>query len=44
LRFNESLSALKAEAPGGLWYLRGIELVTPRFGVVEWNDRNGATR
>jgi len=44
VRFNESPTGAKADAPGGLWDLRWGFTVTPRFGVVEWNDRNGATR
>jgi hypothetical protein len=33
LRFNESLTSAKADAPGGLWYLGGFEMVTHRFDV-----------
>jgi len=44
LRFNESPTGAKADAPGGLWDLHWGSTVTSPFGVVEWNDRNGATR
>ena len=39
-------SALRAEAPGGLWDLRGIELVRPGviFSDAGQNGRNAVTR
>ena len=33
LRFNESPTSAKADAPGGLWYLGGFEMVTHQFDV-----------